>query len=189
VRNIINLLWATLLIVQTEISIADEYNILLLPERYCTQAGIEKKISDEYTLGVIGRFSCNSQRPTYGSKNDDVYNEFSRLLVPLKYSFNGVFTKGPFIQGVIGMEKSEFSSKLGSTADVTYLDLAVYGGYQWYFSNGFNISVLGGIAYLQELSSNQQISASETTSVIEFLNKNTETNIHGGAGIIVGWTF
>ena len=67
-KNILKLLWATFLIVQMKISYAEEYNLLLLPEPYCTQAGIEKKVSDKHTLGVVGRFSCNSERPTYGEK-------------------------------------------------------------------------------------------------------------------------
>jgi len=189
VKNILKLFWVMLLIVQMKISHAEEYNLVLLPEPYCTQAGIEKKVSDKHTLGVIGRFNCNSERPTYGSKNDDVENKFSRILVPLKHSFNGAFNQGAFIQGMIGIEDSEFKSNLGSNADVTYLNLSVHGGYQWYFRNGFNISVLGGVAHLQEISSSRQIAGSETLSVTDFINKNTETNTHVGAGVIVGWLF
>jgi hypothetical protein len=189
VRNILKLFWVMFLIVQMKISHAEEYNLVLLPEPYCTQAGIEKKVSDKHTLGVIGRFNCNSERPTYGSKNDDVENKFSRVLVPLKHSFNGAFNQGAFIQGMIGVEDSEFKSNLGSNADVTYLNLSVHGGYQWYFRNGFNISVLGGVAHLQEINSSRQIAGSETLSVTDFINKNTETNTHVGAGVIVGWLF
>ena len=188
-KNILNLFWAMLLTVQMGASYAEEYNLLLLPEAYCTQAGIEKKISDKRTLGAIGRFNCDSERPTYGSKNEDVKNNFSRVLFPLKHSFNGAFTNGLFVQGLIGVEDSEFKSKSGSTANVTFINLAVHGGYQWYFGNGFNISVLGGVAYLHEMSSSKQISVNETPSIIDFINKNTETNTHGGAGVIVGWVF
>jgi len=189
VKNILKLFWAMSLIVQMKLSHAEEYNLLLLPEQYCFQAGIEKKVSDKHTLGVIGRFNCNSERPTYGSNKDDVDNKFSRILVPLKHSFNGAFNQGAFIQGMIGIEDSKFKSNLGSNADVIFLNLSVHGGYQWYFRNGFNISVLGGIAHLQKLSSSKQISGNETLSGIDFLNKNTETNTHAGAGILLGWLF
>ena len=90
---------------------------------------------------------------------------------------------------MVGIEDSKFKSNLGSSTDVTYLNLSVHGGYQWYFKNGFNVSVLAGIAHLQKLNSSKQISGNETLSVIDFLSKNSETNTHGGAGVFVGWLF
>ena len=188
-KKIVAIIWVVILIVHTKLSLAGEYNILLLPAPYCSQAGVEKKTSENLSIGIIGRLNCHSERPTYGDKNNEVDSKFSRALFPLKYSFNGTYSSGPFVQGAAGVEESEFKSDAGSSADVTYIDLAVHGGYQWYFSSGFDISILGGIAHLQEVSSSKQIFAGESTSVEDFLNKNTETNTHFGAGVILGWSF
>lgn len=169
---------------------SDNVNLIFLPDpSSCHQAGIEIDISRNTTLGVLARPNCQSDRSTYGKKNSDVENNFSRVLIPLKYSFNGAFTQGYFVQTLIGLEKSEFKSKLGSTADVMFGNFAAHAGYQWFWENGFNISLMAGVAYLKELSSSENISVGESASVVDFLEKNTKSNLHGGAGIIVGWFF
>ena len=172
---------------------ADSINVVLMPDSFnsfkCHHPGIEFKISQTSTLGVFGRLDCESDRSTYGDTNDDVTNTFSRIFVPWRYSKGGAFKNGSFIQTLIGIEKSKFRSVLGSKADVTFVDFAFHYGYQWFWENGFNISVLGGVAYLVKTSSDKDITQNESDDVIGFLDKNTKTNIHPGAGITIGWKF
>jgi len=182
---------SSLLLVESGLCYSSESNnLILLPDSSsCHQAGIEMAINKHNTLGILGRAGCESDRPTYGSKNDDVENRFGRILVPWRFSFKGVFTDGYFVQALAGLEKSEFKSTLGSSADVTFTNLAAHVGYQWFWRNGFNLSLMGGVAYLHEVSSSKHIVTGEQKSVTDFLDKNTKTNIHGGAGVIVGWLF
>lgn len=172
---------------------ASAFNIILLPDLTksfkCHQPGVEFPIADTQSLAVLGVINCNSDRSTYGDTNDNVTNSFSRLLVPWRYAWNGVFKDGQLIQFLIGVETSEFSSSLGSEAEVTFMDFGLYYGYQWFWQNGFNLSLLGGLAYLVKTSSSKNIAPGETNDVIDFLDKNTKTNVHGGAGIIFGWKF
>jgi len=169
---------------------SNSINVVVLPDLFgCHQLGGEFELNENNTLGVLGRINCSSDRPTYGAKNDDVENEFSRILVPWRYSFNGIFTDGYFLQTLVGLEKNKFKTTLGSTSKVTFTNLAVHAGYQWFWKNGFNITLLGGIAYLHENNSRTNIVTTEETHVVNFIDKNTKTNIHGGAGVIVGWLF
>jgi len=168
----------------------DFLNFTLLPDLFkCHQLGVEFAITEKSTLGLIGRGSCKSDRPTYGKSNDNVRNNFSRILVPWRYSKNGVFTDGYFVQSLVGLERSKFSSELGSSANVTFLNVAFQFGYQWFWSNGLNVSVMGGPAFLVESGSSKNIVINEQDNVVDFLNKNTKTNVHGGAGVIIGWGF
>lgn len=172
---------------------ADTINIIILPDSInsfdCHQPGIEFKISQNSSLGAIGRLDCATDRSTYGKTNDDVTNTFSRIIVPWRYSFNGTFRDGSLVQALVGIEKSEFRSTLGSKADVTFVDFAFHYGYQWFWKNGFNVSALAGVAYLVKTSSEIDIVPTENSDVIGFLDKNTKTNVHGGAGILIGWKF
>ena len=169
---------------------SNSINALVLPDLFgCHQLGGEFGLNDNSTLGALVRINCSSDRPTYGTKDGDVENRFSRILVPWRYSFNGVFADGYFLQGLVGLENSEFKTTLGSTAEVTFTNLAVHAGYQWFWRNGFNIALMGGIAYLHENSSRTNIVTGEENRVVDFIDKNTKTNIHGGAGVIVGWLF
>lgn len=169
---------------------SESINLILLPDAYnCHHAGFEISMNEKSTLGFLGVPGCNSDRPTYGEIDDDVNNDFSRLLVPWRYSPHRAFTTGYFFQAIAGLEKSEFTSTLGSTADVTFANFGGYAGYQWFWRNGFNISVMGGAVYLQELSSSTTLAPGEGNDVREFLDKNTNSNIHGGYGIIFGWLF
>ncbi len=93
---------------------------------------------------------------------------------------------GYFVQALAGLEKSEFKSKLGFTADVTFVNLAIHAGYQWYWQNGFNLSLMAGVVYLNV---NRNIMTNESVAVADFLGENTESNFHGGASVIVGWLF
>ena len=188
-KKLITLLWTLALLTKIGASHAGEYNLILLPEPYCSQAGLEKKMGEKITLGVLARFSCDSPRPTYGSNNDDVDNQFSRVLIPLRYAFSGVFTTGPIVQGMLGIENSKFTSRSDSKVEITFLDFSILDGYQWFFTNGINLAALAGIAHLQELSSDRKIAAAETTPVADFLDKNAKTNTHFGVGVVLGWAF
>jgi hypothetical protein len=167
---------------------ADSVNLVFLPDPFaCHQLGLDARVTERSTLGVLGRSGCHSDRPTYGQPNDAVTNTFGRLLVPWRYSRRGVFRDGFFLQAAVGMEKHEFRSERGSSADVTFADVAFHAGYQWFWSNGVNISILGGAAFLIEQSSTSDISGNERADVVDYLDKNTETNLHGAAGAVFGW--
>jgi hypothetical protein len=172
---------------------ADAINLVLLPDSFnsfkCHQPGVEFQVSQTSTLAVFGRLDCESERSTYGDTNDEVTNTFSRIFVPWRYSKGGAFRDGPFMQSLVGMERSRFKSVSGSTADVTYVDFAFHYGYQWFWNNGFNVSVIGGLALLVKTSSDEEIVQNENNEVIDFLDKNTRTNVHPGAGFIFGWKF
>lgn len=168
----------------------ESMNVIFLPDPFsCHQVGVEFQTNDKNTLGLLGRLNCDSKRPTYGSKNADVDNKFSRLQVPWRYSFKDGFKSGFFVQALAGLEQSEFKSTLGSTAKVTFINIGFHGGYQWFWKNGINVSVLAGRAFLQEINSDKNIISGESQSVSNFLDKNTKTNNHGGFGVIVGWLF
>jgi hypothetical protein len=186
-----HLLAFVLLMVQTPLCLSkDVLNVVLLPDPFkCHQLGVDFAITENSTLGIIGAKECKSDRPTYGSSNSNVDNTFSRILIPWRYSTEGAFNDGYFMQAVFGAEKSEFRSDAGSTADVTFADIGFYGGYQWFWSNGFNVSALVGVAFLAKRSLDKNIVPSESGDVVEFLDKNTRTNAHPGIGIILGWSF
>lgn len=182
-----------LCIVSSSCLSADFINIIFLPDfsnsLKCSQPGVEFKVAEKSTVGILGTFDCDSNRPTYGDSNDQVSNTFSRILVPWRYSRKGAFKDGTLVQAVIGTEESNFRSDLGSTADVTFIDFGAYYGYQWFWTNGFNISVMGGVAYLVETSSDQVIVPGESQDIVDYLNRNTETNVHGAFGAMLGWVF
>ncbi len=172
---------------------AGSINVVFLPDSVnsfkCHQPGVEFKITQYSTLGVLGILDCKSHRSTYGDTNDDVTNTFGRILIPWRYSKGGAFKDGSFMQVVVGMEKSKFKSELGSKADITFADFGFHYGYQWFWANGFNVSAMAGVAYLVESNSKKDIVQNENSDVVDFLDRNTKTNIHGGAGFIIGWTF
>lgn len=188
-----NLFWLLFLFQSNTSLSAEPFNVAIMPDSInsfkCHQPGVEFKISQTSSLGVFGTLDCKSNRSTYGDTNNDVTNTFSRIFFPWRYSKGGVFKTGSFMQALIGIEKSKFKSVLGSKADVTFVDFAFHYGYQWFWENGFNVSVLGGLAYLVKTNSDKSISANETDDVKNFLDKNTKTNIHPGAGVVIGWKF
>ncbi len=46
-----------------------------------------------------------------------------------------------------------------------------------------------GVGYLLKTNANKNIVQTEDSDVVGFLDKNTKTNIHGGAGFLIGWKF
>ena len=169
----------------------ESFNVTLIPDLFnCHHHfGLEFAISENNTLGIIGTDKCTSDRPTYGDSNNKVDNTFNRIFIPWRYSFNGVFRDGYFIQTMIGMEKSRFKSEAGSRADVTFHDLTFHGGYQWFWDSGINVSALAGVAILKRSSLTKNIVPDETDDVVKFLDKNTKSNEHIGVGVIFGWAF
>ena len=168
----------------------DSINLIILPDQFeCHQLGFEVKLNNNNTLGAIGRYECESDRPTYGSTNDNVQNTFSRIVFPWRYSKNGAFKDSFFLQSLVGLENSKFKSTLGSEVEVTFIDLALHLGYQWFWNNGFNVSAMAGLAFLFENSVNKNIVENESSDVVDFLNENSESNIHAGIGVIIGWSF
>ncbi|MDX2464995.1 MAG: hypothetical protein QNK31_10875 [Porticoccus sp.] len=191
-RDFVRVLSCVYFLVQASVCFSkDTINILVLPDYInChDHYGFELGTSENSTLGILGSFKCNSDRPTYGGSNSKVSTAFSRIFVPWRYSFDGAFRDGYFVQAMVGRESSEFKSVAGSSADVTFIDLTFHGGYQWFWGNGFNVSALGGVAYLKKTSLDKNIVPGEGGDVVDFLDTNTDTNAHFGLGVIFGWVF
>ncbi len=169
----------------------DSLNVILIPDptRCHHHVGFEILVHENNTMGFIGANECTSDRPTYGGTNSQVENTFRRFLIPWRYSMKGALKDGYFVQTMAGMENEKFNTDAGSSADVTFIDLTLHGGYQWFWANGFNISALAGFAYLYRKSVSKDIAVNEANDVIAFLDKNTKTNLHFGSGIILGWSF
>lgn len=190
-KNFTAPLLACVLFMQMSVSHADKaINMIVLPDLFsCHQIGGEIPMTSKTTVGVLARTGCHTKRPAYGKSNTDVRNTFNRVLIPLRYAKEGVFQDSVFIQTLIGAESHHFRSTLGSRSRVVFAELALHAGYQWFWSSGFNISVLAGVAVLIKNHSKNDVVDTETESVKAFLNKNTATNTHGGAGVIFGWKF
>ena len=166
------------------------FNLILLPDPFsCHQVGLEIAVSDNNRLGLLGVAACKSNRPTFGSPHPDIDNSFSRLLLPWTYTRNSAWTDSFFIKPIIGRESHRFRSKKDSNAEVVFMDYTVQAGYQWFWKNGFNITTSGGLAYLARSRLKKTITSDEDQSVIRFLDDNTETNVHAGIGVILGWLF
>ena len=166
-------------------------NIIVVPDPlYSTHHfGLELAATKNSRLGLMAGYKRDSDRPTYGESNDNVTNTFSRVLIPWTYSKNGAWEKSFFITGLVGLENDRFDSVAGSSADVIFINLGLLAGYQWFWHNGLNISAMFGRAFLIENRSDKNISANESSDVIEYLNKNTKTNNHFAGGIVLGWAF
>jgi hypothetical protein len=166
-------------------------NIIVVPDPMYSahQFGVETAVTMKSKLGILAAYKRDSDRPTYGDSNDSVSNTFSRILLPWRYSKNGAWENGFFVTGLAGVENDKFKSVSGSRAEVTFINLGVLAGYQWFWRNGFNISAMLGGALLIENSSTKDISANEKSAVSEYLNKNTKTNSHVAGGVMFGWAF
>ncbi len=191
-KSFVRLLFCFYLMLQTSLCFSeDSINLIVIPDlNNCHHHfGFELPILENSTLGLLGSIKCKSDRPTYGDSNSKVNTAFSRIFIPWRYSFHGAFNDGYFIQTMVGVENSEFTSEAGSSADVTFIDLTLHGGYQWFWGNGFNVSALAGVAYLKEINLDKNITQNESSDVTEFLDKNTKSNVHIGIGVIFGWLF
>ncbi len=164
------------------------FSFLPDPKTRCHQYVVDIAITDNSTLGIMPSYNC-SDRPTYGTINKQVTSTFNRLLIPWRYSPGGVLKKGYFVVTLLGVEKNEFKTTLGSGVNVSFIDTGVLLGYQWFWQNGFNISGLLGIAHLIRYKRDKDISPTESSNVSEYLNRQTRTNTHIGGGIQFGWAF
>jgi len=190
--KIFNYLLVTLFIIfQTPKCFAqDSVNLYVGPDpkSHCHQFGAEVGITKNSTLGVIPAYNCSDVN-TYGPINNQVNSTFNRILIPFRYSPNGIFKNGYFIMALLGMEKNEFKSVAGSSANVSFIDTGILFGYQWFWRNGFNISGSIGVVHLMRNSLDQTISSTESNDVSEYLDQQTSTNTHVGGGMFLGWVF
>ena len=168
----------------------DSINLYVAPDptTHCHQFGVEVALSKNSSIGVIPSYNC-ANRNTYGPLNDQVTSNFNRVIVPLRYAPNGIFENGYFLMALIGMEKNEFKSVAGSSANVSFIDTVILFGYQWFWRNGFNISGSIGVAHLMRNSLDQTIAPTESNSVSDYLVQQTSTNTHVGGGMFLGWVF
>lgn len=166
-------------------------NITLTPSpQYSThQYGIETGITGNSRLGILAADKRASKRPAYGDTNDDVRNDFRRVLAVWTFGINGAWRDGFVVTAVAGVEDDNFTSIQGSRADVTFIALGVLAGYQWFWPNGFNITTSLGRALLIANNVKKDIVAGERDDVVAYLDKNTKTNNHTGIGLIFGWAF
>jgi len=161
------------LIFQTSLCFSKEFiNISLVPDPSpsCSQLVFDFAVTENSTLGVSPA-SCNSNRPTYGKPNSAVRNNFNRIIIPWRYSPNGVFKDGYYVMATIGVEKDEFTSASGSTANVTFMGTSIHTGYQWFWRNGFNVTFLISASHLARHSLSKSISPTESGDVVDFLGK------------------
>jgi hypothetical protein len=166
-------------------------NFIILPDPLYAvhHIGFEMAVTEKSRLGMLAAYKRDSDRPTYGESNDDVTNTFSRILIPWIYSKNGAWEDGFILTGLVGLEKDKFKSEAGSRAEATFVNFGLLAGYQWFWGNGFNISAMAGGALLVESRSEKGIIAGERSEVVDYLDKNTKTNTHFSAGVILGWAF
>jgi len=166
-------------------------NVIVLPDPifFAHHVGIETSMGLNSKLGILAAYKRDSNRPTYGKSNDDVKNNFSRIIIPWTYTKDGAWNDSFFITALIGLENDNYKSNLGSSAEVTFVNFGLLAGYQWYWDSGFNLSVMYGGAILVKSKLRKEVNVGEKNDVIDFFDKNTKSNKHGALGIIVGWVF
>lgn len=187
------LLVSSVLFFQTSLCFAkDSINFSVAPDpiTYCHQYRVDVSITKNSTLGVMPTSNCTDRpsRPTNGSMviNSQVTNTFNRIIIPWRYSPHGAFIDGFIVEAIVGLEKSEFKSASGSSANVSFIDTGVWLGYQWFWRNGFNISAVIGGAHLTRISLDKNISPSESSNVSDYLDEQTSTNSHQTGGVFFG---
>jgi len=158
------------------------------PQTQCHQYAVGVAITENSTLGIVPSYNC-ADRPTYGTIEKQVTSTFNRLIIPWRYSPNGVFKNGYFVTALVGIEKNKFKTTVGSDANVSFIDTGVLLGYQWFWRNGFNISGLIGVAHLIQYKRDKNISPAESNKVSDYLDEQTSTNTHIGGGVQFGWAF
>ncbi len=192
------LLVTVVLLFQTTFCFAqDIINFSVAPDltTHCNQFRADVAITKVITLGVMPAIDCANRqdRPDSVSgsmvMNSLVTNKFNRILIPMRYSPYGSLRNGFFVEALVGAESSEYSSVAGSTANVTFIDTAAWLGYQWFWQNGLNFSAVIGRAHLIRNSLDKSISASESSTVSDYLDQQTSTNTHTASGMFFGWAF
>lgn len=160
------------------------------PLTHCHQYFVDVALSKNSALEVNGAPECISDRPTfYGSPSVTFTNKFNRAMLAWKYAPQGLFKDGYFVDPQIGVETDEFKTAAGSSANVRFIIIGVHLGYQWFWSNGFNMSAGLGLGHLMRDSLEQSISATESSNGVDFLDQQTRTNTHPGVLWYMGWAF
>lgn len=155
----------------------------------CSQLLVDVATSKNTSLG-ISPMSCNSDRPAIVmAPNSNVRNQVNRIVVPWRYSPRGVFKDGFYFMATLGVENDQFNSTAGSTANVLFLGSSLHTGYQWFWKNGFNITLIFSASHLARMSLDRTTSPTESPDVVDFLDQNTSTNTHYSAGPLLGWAF
>lgn len=189
---------ALLLLFQSPQSLAGDgsfVNISIAPDptTRCHQFRADYAISERSTLGMMVAYDCANRpsRPVNGSMdmNSGVSNTFNRILVPWRYAPHGVSRDGLIIDAMVGVERAEYRTSAGSSANVRFFDIALGLGYQWFWQSGLNVSVFAGAAHLMRQSGETNISATESVAASEYLKQQTSTNSHLASGAYVGWSF
>lgn len=189
---------ALLMVFQSSQSFAGDgsfANISIAPDptTRCHQFKADYAISERSTLGMTVAYDCSNRpsRPVNGSMemNSDVSNTFNRILVPWRYAPQGVSRDGFLVDAMVGMERAEYGTSAGSSANVRFFDVAVGLGYQWFWQSGLNASVFAGAAHLMRQSGETNISATEVATTSDYLSQQTRTNSHLASGAYLGWSF
>jgi len=178
---------------QTSLCFAENsINFSIVPDIHspdCSQLLVDVATSENTSLG-ISPMSCNSDRPAIAMlPNSNVRNQVDRIMVPWRYSPAGVFSDGFYIMAALGVENDRFTSTAGSTANVLFLGSTLHTGYQWFWDNGFNITLIFSASHLARMSLDRTTSPTESPDVVDFLDRNTRTNTHYSVGPLLGWAF
>ena len=172
---------------QANISIAPD------PATRCHQYRADYAVAERSTLGLMLAYDCTNRpsRPVNGNMDmsNGVSNTFNRVLVPWRYAPRGALRDGFFVDAMVGLERAEYRTAAGSTANVHFFDVALGLGYQWFWHNGLNVSVFAGAAQLMRQSGETNISATESAAASDYLKLQTSTNSHLASGAYVGWSF
>lgn len=191
------LLVSSFLLFQTSLCFAQDtinFSVVPDPTTHCHQYIVDVAITKNSTLGVMPSYNCTDRphRPNNDGSmvmNSQVTNKFNRILIPWRYSPHGAFNNGYFVEALVGVEKSEFKTVVGSSANVSFIDTGVLLGYQWFWHNGLNISAVAGVAHLTNISLEKNISPTESSNVSDYLDQQTSTNTHMAGGVSFGWSF
>lgn len=184
-------LFPSLLFFQVSLCFAKgSLNLVFIPDpvTHCHHYGVDFAVAKNSTLGLLSAYNC-PDRPTYGIVNGQVTNTFNRILTQWRYSPRGAFNTGYFFDAMVGVERSEFKSAAGSSANVSYFDTAIHLGYQWFWRNGFNVTGLIGVAHLMPVRRDNNISPTESSAVSDYMDEQTSTTTHVGGGFSMGWVF
>jgi hypothetical protein len=186
------LLVSAFLFLQTSLCFAEKsINFSIVPDRSpdCSQLVVDVAMSEHTSLG-ISPLSCNSDRPAIAmAPNSNVRNQVNRIVVPWRYSPRGVFKDGFYFMASLGIENDQFNSTAGSTANVFFLGSSLHTGYQWFWKNGFNITLIFSASHLTQMSLDRTTSPTESPDVVDFLDQNTSSNTHYSVGPLFGWAF
>lgn len=115
------------------------FSFLPDPKTRCHQYAVDTAITDNSTLGIMPSYNC-SDRPTDGTINKQVTSMLNRRVIPWRHFPGGVLKNDYFAAVLVGVEKNEVKTTVGSDVNVSFIDTGVVLGYQWLWQNGFNIS-------------------------------------------------